>query len=317
MSPRPSTALPSETTATVFFLIVYSKALARSACDLLADAGDAGRVGHREVVARLQRVLVAAARSCRRGASASCGRRSRAPARRGSSRSRAGSPPSARWSRASIVNSRTRLPSPPAPGTRSTPCSCPPASAIAAVSLPSGSCRASSSTRIGDAVLGADRRDRRHRAQDHRHGVASARARNGQVEGANQGSWRFSDRMRPKRAIGDQAIARLAARQHGVVSVGQLIAAGIGRGPFRIECMPAASSGPPRRYALGHAGLGNEGRWIGGACSPMERMRRSATAAPRSCGPCCRPSTAQSTSRFRAQAGDASVKASACIAPRY
>ena len=31
MSPRPSTALPSETTATVFFLIVYSKALARSA----------------------------------------------------------------------------------------------------------------------------------------------------------------------------------------------------------------------------------------------------------------------------------------------
>ena len=26
MSPRPSTAVPSETTATVFFLIVYSKA---------------------------------------------------------------------------------------------------------------------------------------------------------------------------------------------------------------------------------------------------------------------------------------------------
>ena len=60
---------------------------------------------------------------------------------------RAGSAPSApgRW--ASIVNSRTRLPSPPAPGTRSTPCSWPPASAIAAVSLPSGSWRASSSTR--------------------------------------------------------------------------------------------------------------------------------------------------------------------------
>ncbi len=30
MLPSPSTALPSETTATVFFLIVYSKALARS-----------------------------------------------------------------------------------------------------------------------------------------------------------------------------------------------------------------------------------------------------------------------------------------------
>ena len=79
-------------------------------------------------------------RSCRRGASASCGRRSRARGRRGSSRSRAGSAPSARGRWASIVNSRTRLPSPPAPGTRSTPCSWPPASAIAAVSLPSGSC---------------------------------------------------------------------------------------------------------------------------------------------------------------------------------
>src|SRR6478752_6982080 len=49
---------------------------------------------------------------------------------------------------ASIVNSRTLLPSPPAPGTRSTPCSWPPASAITAVSLPRGSLRASSSTRI-------------------------------------------------------------------------------------------------------------------------------------------------------------------------
>src|SRR4051794_32360582 len=52
------------------------------------------------------------------------------------------------WSEGSMVNSRTRLPSGPAPGTRSTPCRCPPASAIAAVSFPSGSCRASSSTRI-------------------------------------------------------------------------------------------------------------------------------------------------------------------------
>ena len=58
MSPRPSTAEPSETTATVFFLIVKSKAFWRSRVDLLADPGDAGRVGHREVVARLQRVLV-------------------------------------------------------------------------------------------------------------------------------------------------------------------------------------------------------------------------------------------------------------------
>jgi predicted transcriptional regulator of viral defense system len=35
--------------------------------------------------------------------------------------------------------------------------------------------------------------------------------------------------MRPKRATGDQTIARLAARQHGVVAIAQLIDAGIGR----------------------------------------------------------------------------------------
>ena len=58
MLPSPSTAEPSETTATVFFLIVYSKALAAVGVDVHADAGDAGRVGHREVVARLHRVLV-------------------------------------------------------------------------------------------------------------------------------------------------------------------------------------------------------------------------------------------------------------------
>ena len=51
--------------------------------DVLAYTGNAGRVGHREVVTRLQRVPCCAARSCRRGASASCGRRSRAPWRPG------------------------------------------------------------------------------------------------------------------------------------------------------------------------------------------------------------------------------------------
>ena len=58
MSPSPSTALPSETTATVLRLIVNSNALRAVGGDLLADARDARRVGHREVVAGLQRVLV-------------------------------------------------------------------------------------------------------------------------------------------------------------------------------------------------------------------------------------------------------------------
>ena len=58
MSPRPSTAVPSLTTATVLRLIVYWKAFAGSSCDRRADARDARRVGHREVVARLERRLV-------------------------------------------------------------------------------------------------------------------------------------------------------------------------------------------------------------------------------------------------------------------
>ena len=59
MSPRPSTALPSETTATVLRLIVYWKALSRSLAIARADARDARRVGHAEVVAGADRQLVA------------------------------------------------------------------------------------------------------------------------------------------------------------------------------------------------------------------------------------------------------------------
>ena len=47
--------VPSETTATVFALIVYLNAFWRFSAIAGADARDAGRVGHREVVARLER----------------------------------------------------------------------------------------------------------------------------------------------------------------------------------------------------------------------------------------------------------------------
>ena len=59
MSPSPSTALPSETTATVLRLIVYWKALSRSCAIALQTRATPGRVGHREVVAGAQRMLVA------------------------------------------------------------------------------------------------------------------------------------------------------------------------------------------------------------------------------------------------------------------
>ena len=95
--------------------------------DLGADAGDARACRPSRGRRGSSAGTCCAARSCRRGASRRCGRCSRGPWRRGSSRSRAGSAPSARGSRASIVNSRTRLPSAPAPGTRSTDCRAPPA----------------------------------------------------------------------------------------------------------------------------------------------------------------------------------------------
>ena len=53
MSPSPSTAVPSETTATVFCLIVRFQAESRIVGDRLADPRHARRVGHREIVARL------------------------------------------------------------------------------------------------------------------------------------------------------------------------------------------------------------------------------------------------------------------------
>ena len=57
MSPRPSTAVPSLTTATVFALIVRFQAASRRVGDGAADPRHPGCVGHREVVARLQRHL--------------------------------------------------------------------------------------------------------------------------------------------------------------------------------------------------------------------------------------------------------------------
>ena len=69
--------------------------------------------------------------------------------------------------------------------------------------------------------------------------------------------------MREEAGTPDAAVARIAARQHGVVTAGQLAASGIGKdGAYR-----RARSGRLHRvhrgvYAVGHPGLGNEGRWM-------------------------------------------------------
>ena len=55
MSPSPSTAVPSLTTATVFCLIVSDQTFVGICRDRGRDACDTGRVGDREIVARLER----------------------------------------------------------------------------------------------------------------------------------------------------------------------------------------------------------------------------------------------------------------------
>src|SRR4051794_36603112 len=69
--------------------------------------------------------------------------------------------------------------------------------------------------------------------------------------------------MRQKLVSPDQIISRIAARQHGVITLGQLVEAGLS--PSGISRRVAA--GRLHRvyrgvYAVGHAGLSDEGRWM-------------------------------------------------------
>jgi very-short-patch-repair endonuclease len=69
--------------------------------------------------------------------------------------------------------------------------------------------------------------------------------------------------MREQIDTADAAVARIAGRQHGVVSYTQLIAAGLDKSAIARR----VAAGRLHRifrgvYAVGHAGLGNEGRWM-------------------------------------------------------
>lgn len=86
------------------------------------------------------------------------------------------------------------------------------------------------------------------------------------MKGERDRSWRLSHAMRDKRAKGDLVIARIAARQHGVVSSSQLASVGLGREAVRRR----ASLGRLHRlhrgvYAVGHTKLSFEGRCIAAA----------------------------------------------------
>jgi very-short-patch-repair endonuclease len=85
-------------------------------------------------------------------------------------------------------------------------------------------------------------------------------------EGEKDRSWRLTHHMGEKRAKGDLVIARIAARQHGVVSAEQLSAARIGRqGVYR-----RVQAGRLHRlhrgvYAVGHTRLSFEARCLAAA----------------------------------------------------
>src|SRR3954447_10344817 len=89
---------------------------------------------------------------------------------------------------------------------------------------------------------------------------AAGRANTGK-EGERDRSWRLSRGMRDLRANKEQVLARIAARQHGVVSTPQLRDAGVGKHAVfrRVE---AGRLHPLHRgvYAVGHRNLSFEGR---------------------------------------------------------
>jgi predicted transcriptional regulator of viral defense system len=69
----------------------------------------------------------------------------------------------------------------------------------------------------------------------------------------------------------NHAVARIAARQHGVVTIGQLRAAGISDHAVRWRVRTGLLHRVHRGvYAPGHAGLAERGRWMGAvlACGP-------------------------------------------------
>ena len=103
--------------------------------DRLADARHARRVGHREVVARLQRAACCAVRSCRRRAAGTCDRSCRSP-RRPAARAIAARICS-QWSCPAASTTMSRRLCGPSISTRSTAPTMPPASPIAPVNRPS------------------------------------------------------------------------------------------------------------------------------------------------------------------------------------
>lgn len=94
--------------------------------------------------------------------------------------------------------------------------------------------------------------------------------------------WRIGRHMCDQRATGDQAVAALAGRQHGIVSVEQLRWLGLSKHWVHLRVRQGRLH-PIHRgvYAIGHGSLSLEGRWMAAvlACGPGAVLSHMSAAA--------------------------------------
>src|SRR3954447_23238087 len=95
--------------------------------------------------------------------------------------------------------------------------------------------------------------------------VGQQTAREPPPPGAPKRFWRFMNRMGTKGANppADVLAARVAAKQHGVTSVAQLLAAGLSRRAVQVRIQAGRLHRIHRGvYAVGHTSLTHQGRWM-------------------------------------------------------
>jgi len=80
--------------------------------------------------------------------------------------------------------------------------------------------------------------------------------------------------MQPQSAIDvERALARLAANQHGVVSLAQMRAVGLGKEAVKARARRGRLHRVHRGvYAVGHPRLTNEGRWMAAVLAPWRQV---------------------------------------------
>src|SRR4026208_813323 len=100
--------------------------------------------------------------------------------------------------------------------------------------------------------------------------AATQGERNTGNEGERDRSWRLTRGMREERDKSDQVVAKIAGRQHGVVSAAQLGPAGIEKDAVTRRVKACRLHRIHRVYAVGHTRLTFEGRCTAAVLAPAE-----------------------------------------------